>query len=415
MRNTALAALVVLLLAGRDAAAAEHASHGPGPGDSLAAAAAPVTAPSAPSVALAPETTVDLAAASAAVERSAGRQRGLDVRVWTEDAREVFNAGDRTRVFFRATRDAYVAVLHIDTNGNLQVLFPASPSEDGRVAARRLYALPTSGLGRWWTVDGNPGIGYLFTVASDEPLEFRNIRGAFGYRPAARQDGRAVYGDPYDAIERISHLLVPGWHEVERALDVYAYHVGGRFTHPRYACYDGYGTWAYSRSASYGSCERVRLLLGHHPGYYDARGLDAGWLEQRRAAERDTRTYAGRTGGDRLRGGGDAPPVRDFRDVRPTELRQPPQGGERGRDAGAGSSRGTQAPASRREPPARAHPTLERRREGGDRPAATPSRPSGGGTERPAASPPPKSSGGSSTPSPRPSGGGDRGRPGGAQ
>jgi hypothetical protein len=153
------------------------------------------------------------------------------------------------------------------------VLYPSSPFEDGFLRGQRLYSLPGAGsYSRGWTVRGASGVGYLYAVASDEPLNLRALRGLFpGQSRASWRGERVVYGDPFEALDRLSRLLVPDPGYGGFAEDWFSYHVGQRYTHPRYACYDSYGSWYSSRSIYYDSCDRVRVLLVQVPYYYDTR------------------------------------------------------------------------------------------------------------------------------------------------
>jgi len=191
------------------------------------------------------------------------------VSVWMDEQRDLFRVGQRSRVSVRTDRDAYLAVLHIDTNGDVDVLFPAY-SDDGYVRGGRVYPVYERGS-QYLTVRGGYGIGYVFAVASEEPLDLRRLRDAGYGRSVQWSRERNVYGDPFLAMERLERLLVPDWDYGEFGSDYYSYHVGRRYSHPRYACYDGYGSWYSSRAPYYDTCDRVRGLLVHVPYYYDTR------------------------------------------------------------------------------------------------------------------------------------------------
>ncbi|HET6231557.1 MAG TPA: DUF4384 domain-containing protein [Longimicrobiaceae bacterium] len=335
MSKMAFAGLALLLAGATGASATVHAARAPGPlPDTSAFDAASLTPQSA---------SAELSARA----RTAGR--GMTVRVWTEDERDLFNSGDRTRILLRTTADAYVAVMHIDTNGNLEMLFPSSPYEDGYLLGRRLYSLPNSGVSRAWTVRGSSGVGYLFAVASSEPLDFRSIRGLFGYRQAGWQDDRVVYGDPFYAMDRIARALVPDWGYVDHDEDSFSYQVGGHYSYPRYACYDGYGSWYLARNSVYESCDRVRTLLREQPYYYDTRAFRG----DRRTYYERGRTYQPRYGYKEST----RPPAQGYtgrRSDNPT-VNRPPRRSDNANGSGGGVAE-----------PTRQRPTLERRPRDGD-------------------------------------------------
>ncbi|HEU0016099.1 MAG TPA: DUF4384 domain-containing protein [Longimicrobium sp.] len=212
----------------------------------------------------------DAAAAPDAVLGTVAVQRG-GVQVWLDDHRSVFRSGERMRVRVRADRDAYVAVFHIDTNGDVDVLYPRSYDDEGWVPRGRTLSLGSRGWGDYLRVRGGPGMGYVFAVALDEPLEMWRVRDLYRSRFAGWDGNRTVFGDPFYAMDELVRAVVPEGAYGYESTDYYTYHVGRRYSYPRYACYDGYGDWYHSRVDYYhgGGCSRVRILLGRRPHYYD--------------------------------------------------------------------------------------------------------------------------------------------------
>jgi hypothetical protein len=211
-----------------------------------------------------------VAAAIPAADAPAAPAYDLRVRVWADGDRDLFRAGERVRVQFHATRSAYVAVIHLTTDGEVEFLYPRSPRDDGYVYGGRNYTVPAyGGLGDW-RVRGSSGIGYLYVVASEQPLDFGAFEDRYRDRWEYRRIGSGVRGDPYYALDRIAELLVPDWDYGDFATDYYAYHVGSRHAYPRYACYDGYAD-PYSWGGHYDRCDRLVVLLRNDPYYYDPR------------------------------------------------------------------------------------------------------------------------------------------------
>lgn len=321
MRKIALAALALLLIGGRTGTAAEITPRLSGPA---------------------------LPFAQLGGGDGGEMQRDLRVRVWTEDERDLFRPGERTRVLLRTDEDAYVAVLHVDTRGDVEVLFPATPYDDGFLRGRRLYSLPGAGAAsRSWSVQGSPGIGYLYAVASEEPLNLRAIRGLFRGHGSWRGE-RVVYGDPFAALERISRELVPDPYYGGFAEDWFSYHVGRRHSHPRYACYDGYSASYYGGGDVYGSCDRVRIVLRDRPYYYDTRQYRG-----------DRRVYyQGYAGGSE--------PTHRYKERTnarsETPVRRRPDGSYDYAPPPRTRARDDDRARQQQDPPARQRPTLERRR-----------------------------------------------------
>jgi hypothetical protein len=375
MRNIILAGLALSLAAGEARAAAPDTSRVPVP----VARGASRDEPAEFRVHDVSDVSVRLTDASRYVEGRRDyqdqdyydRQQGdLRVRVWLDNDRDVLRLNDRTRVLVRTNGDAYVAVIHIDTNGDVEFIYPSSPYDDGFLRGGRSYALPARGSG-WLNIRGGYGIGYVFAIASEEPLDLQRYRDSW-YRSARWDRGRNVYGDPFYAMERFERNLVRdldyGYHDT----DYYSYHVGQRYSYPRYACYEDYGSWYYSRSTYWGGCDRVRVLLIERPYYYDTRYYHGDRRYYYRRYYGDT--YAGRQrepqhgykDREQTSGTGNVPPLRR----RGSGLSSPRNidGQRRRTDEGT-----TQEP--RVQTPERTRPTFGRRAEPSEPPAERRSEP----------------------------------------
>lgn len=198
--------------------------------------------------------------------------RGMDARLWLEHEPSFFRRGERLNIRFSVSDDAYIAIVHIDSDGNLDFLYPASPWDDGFVRAGRVHSLLPLGARSGWTVRGNAGIGYLYLLASAYPLDYHEFRGSSGSRWQWGYAGRSVHGDPFLAFEQIRRLLLPwgptgGYY----AFDYYTYHVEGIHRYPSFACSDRYFDRGWGWSPTFGSCSRMDLFLSDYPYYYDSR------------------------------------------------------------------------------------------------------------------------------------------------
>ncbi len=210
------------------------------------------------------------AAQMAAQEPTAVQGDVLEARIWLDRGVDpVLRRGDQVRVYYRASRDAFVSIFHIDTNGFARLLHPGSPTDDHFVLGGRDYRVlfPES---RYWHVDEDEGKGYLFIVASPEPLDFSNFtysrrRGGWDITAMA-QTG---YRDPFLVMDDVVAALIPQWWAEDYALDFHAYDVDQPHDYPRFLCYDCHGFIPIFDWNPYDYwCTDFRVVIHDDPYYY---------------------------------------------------------------------------------------------------------------------------------------------------
>lgn len=196
----------------------------------------------------------------------------FQARIWLDRGDEpLLQRGDRVRIYYRASTDAYVAIFHIDTDGSVQLLHPRSPDDEHYVRGARDYRLlfPQSS---YWYVDEYPGEGYFFLIASPEPFDFSAF-GYSAYQPGwdLTSVGREVYTDPYAAIDEYVARLIPDWERVPYALDFISYDIGEPHDYPRFLCYDCHGFQSYPVWNPYTyACSSFRVVIWDDPYFYPA-------------------------------------------------------------------------------------------------------------------------------------------------
>jgi hypothetical protein len=206
----------------------------------------------------------------AAQEQFAVRDEPLESRIWLDRGTSpVLRRGDLVRVFYRASRDAYVSIFHIDTNGFARLLHPGSPTDDHVALGGRDYRVlfPES---RYWQVDEDEGKGYLFVVASPAPLDFS------GFAYSRYQGGwnlgvlaQASYRDPFLMMDDVVAALVPEWSARDYALDFVAYDIDRPHDYPRFLCYQCHGFKPMFDWSPYGAwCTDFRVVIHDDPYYY---------------------------------------------------------------------------------------------------------------------------------------------------
>lgn len=318
MRNTIFAGLALAALAAPPAVAA--------------ASPLPSEAPAPPGI---------LLPSSAAMLANASQAR---VQVWLDGSRDVYRPGERIRARVRSDRDGYLAVFHIDTNGDVDIIYPYSENEDGWIEAGRTMHLGSRGGYDYVRSRGGYGMGYIMAVTLDEPLELWRVRELYGVRTAGWDGNRSIFGDPFYAMDELVRAIVPEPAVGYESVDYATYHVGRRYRYPRYACYDGFGPWYSYRGVYWDDCDRVRVLLVSYPWYYDThrwRGSRRVYYERyyyRTARTRPLHGYKERTDGY-------APSARTTSSARrPAPPRRPTTGGSTYDRPAGGSSDATRRP-----------------------------------------------------------------------
>lgn len=192
------------------------------------------------------------------------------VEVWTDNGNDPYHAGDQARVYLKADQDAYVTVFRVDTDGRVRVLFPRDPWVDNFVRGDREYEIQSSPSSDAFSIDDDPGVGYVFAVASADPFAYEPIESGdhWDYRTIA--DGQ-VRGDPYVALTDLAQRIVPG-SDADWDYDITPYYVEQHYQYPRFLCYNCH---AYSSFRSWdpyaSSCVRFRIVMYDDPYYYPYR------------------------------------------------------------------------------------------------------------------------------------------------
>jgi hypothetical protein len=122
--------------------------------------------------------------------------------------------------------------------------------------------------GRAFVVDDDPGIGYLFAVASPRPLDFDHIARGDHWDYRAIEGGR-ISGDPYVALADLAARIAP---DDDYDYDISPYYVERRYEYPRFVCYDCHAYAKYDEWDPYRqACARFRVVVYEDPRYYPYR------------------------------------------------------------------------------------------------------------------------------------------------
>ena len=132
---------------------------------------------------------------AARAQRGADRPDPRAPDVWIESGPSL-GRGEATRLGIAAPRASYVTVLRVDTDGDMNVIYPALPNARSRVASSGQTILPFRG-------DAAPGVGYVFSIAADAPFDYRAYRDRYG-RWAMGGMGRDGGVDPFELVDRFA-------------------------------------------------------------------------------------------------------------------------------------------------------------------------------------------------------------------
>jgi hypothetical protein len=189
------------------------------------------------------------------------------IRLWTSHG-ETYRRGERVRVFFRTEQDAFVTILRVDSDGRVRVLFPREPWEDNGVRGGATYDVPNYGNHDAFVVDDDPGVGYVFGVASAGPFAYDQFTRSNHWDLALVSDGGRIHGDPYQSIEELIQRIIPaGYTDYDTHL--LPYYVEQRYDYPRFLCYDCHTYVPYSSWNPYTNwCPRFTLFVYRDPYYY---------------------------------------------------------------------------------------------------------------------------------------------------
>ena len=95
----------------------------------------------------------------------------FSVEVWPDRGKgATYRKGELFRIRFRASRNCYLRLYHLDSTGRMQYLYPKPPSAQVELRAGVIYTIPDATYGRVWRVCSPYGIDQIKAVASGAPF-----------------------------------------------------------------------------------------------------------------------------------------------------------------------------------------------------------------------------------------------------
>ncbi len=137
------------------------------------------------------------------------------VEVWTNKPEGVvYKKGDELKFHFRANRDSYIYLFHMDVAGQVQMLFPNGYKKDNKIKADQVYTIPDKKTMNFaFNIKPPFGMEQVKVIASLQPIKDMDIKqGEEGFRKLGKADN-------IDELKIITRSLevVP---EEARAVDI---------------------------------------------------------------------------------------------------------------------------------------------------------------------------------------------------
>jgi len=126
----------------------------------------------------------------------------------------VYYEGEPIFISFHSTKDAYIFIYDIDTNGKISAIYPESSEEKGFIKANKTYRIPAEVDDYSFRVKGPSGEEFICCVTSSEPLHIPSI-----FEEQKGDTYFQVEGEPEEAIKDIADEILK-WSQGSSAVDV---------------------------------------------------------------------------------------------------------------------------------------------------------------------------------------------------
>ncbi|MGH8004191.1 MAG: DUF4384 domain-containing protein [Limisphaerales bacterium] len=163
------------------------------------------------------------------------RGEPLEIELWANrDNEDTYYEGENITLYFRANRDAYVALYNIDARGQVFLLYPQYPEAPHFVRGGVTYELPDRRNDYDLWITGPPGVEFVQAVASLRPFDLPDNWPSYyrGSRAPSRNFSSPVQVDDENIEEFIydlnSRLIPIKRYPDECAEDLFTFYVASR-------------------------------------------------------------------------------------------------------------------------------------------------------------------------------------------
>ncbi len=149
----------------------------------------------------------------------------------------IFKPGRDISITFQVNRDAYVIIYNIDSEGYVQLLFPAD-GNPVRVKGGKVHFLPQHGSGVYLEAGHRTGIEYIHAMAVTERDRIKEEELYFLARSGKMPDEKRfrIDMDPFLAFNMIDEEIVIEAENQIQATDFTYFYINRKVEYPRYLC-----------------------------------------------------------------------------------------------------------------------------------------------------------------------------------
>jgi hypothetical protein len=188
------------------------------------------------SLSTAPSYSVDLKKGAYVPSPSSANELAVTVSLLGEKG-DVYRPGKEIRFSFQTTKDAYVVIYNIDSEGYINLLWP----QGGRLVmseGRKTYFIPDPGGGVHWETGDKTGVEYIhaLAVSSSSRINDDELYFLFENDRLPEEKRFHVDVDPYLAFNSIDGELVNGAEQDPPATDYTYFYINRQVEYPRYLC-----------------------------------------------------------------------------------------------------------------------------------------------------------------------------------
>jgi hypothetical protein len=115
-------------------------------------------------------------------ELASGKKSEFEVKVWVDKSNaSTYTVGEHLRIHFKAEKDCYVKLYHVDARGTVQLIFPNNEDKDNEIKAGVVYTIPQKG--KPVVITEPLGTEFIKAIASTAPMKAENA-----FEPLGRLD-----------------------------------------------------------------------------------------------------------------------------------------------------------------------------------------------------------------------------------